>query len=160
MSELNFIIRPYSAADAAHLAGLYFNSARTLGLRRYSPEQVAVWAPALVSAERVHKRASDGRQTLVACGDDGIILAYGDLEQNGHIDHLYAHPDASGRGVAGAVLNALISAAEAAGISELHVEASELARGLFERAGFTVSKRRDFELNGVAIHNYAMTRPV
>jgi putative acetyltransferase len=113
-----------------------------------------------VPAEIVHERASDGRQTLVACGLDGAVLAYGDLEQNGHIDHLYAHPDASGRGVARAVLNALITAAEVSGISELHVEASELARGLFERAGFSVIRRRDFELNGVPIHNYAMTRRV
>lgn len=160
MSELSFSIRPYSAADATHLAVLYYNSARTLGIRRYSPEQVAVWAPAPESAETVHNHASDGRKTLVACGVDGAILAYGDLEQNGHIDHLYAHPDASGRGVARALLIALISAAEAGGLSELHVEASELARGLVERAGFTVIQRRDFVLNGVAIHNYAMTRAV
>lgn len=160
MRQIDFTIRQYTAADAPHLAGLYFDSARTLGLRRYSAEQVAAWSPAPASAESVHKRATDGRLTLVACGTDGAVLAYGDLEQDGHIGHLYAHPDASGKGVAGAVLNALLAAAEVSKIPELRVEASELARGLFERTGFAVIGRRDLEVNGVPIHNYAMTRRV
>lgn len=158
MSPMDFTIRPYDASDAAELARLYFESARGLGLRRYSAEQVAAWAPSPASAEAVHKRASDGRLTLVACGVDGSVLAYGDLERDGHIDHLYAHPIASGRGIAGAVLNALVAAAEISGISELRVEASELARSLFERTGFSITARRDFEVNGVSIHNYAMSR--
>lgn len=37
-------------------------------------------------------------------------------------------------------------------------EASELARGLFEREGFALVSRRDFVLRGVSIHNYAMER--
>ncbi|RYG95318.1 MAG: GNAT family N-acetyltransferase [Alphaproteobacteria bacterium] len=158
MSQVNFIIRPYDPSDAAQLSRLYFESARSLGLRRYSAEQVAAWAPSPASAEVVDKRASDGRLTLVACGVDGAVLAYGDLERNGHIDHLYAHPVASGRGIAGAVLNALVAAAEVSGISELHVEASALARSLFERTGFSVTARREFKVNGVPIHNYAMSR--
>lgn len=160
MRQLNFTIRPYTAADATQLARLYFDSARNLGLRRYSAEQVAAWAPEPASAEGVHKRALDGRLTLVACGANGVVFAYGDLEQDGHIDHLYAHPDASGQGVAGAVLRALIAAVEVFKMLELRVEASELARGLFERTGFAVIGRRDFEVNGVPIHNYAMSRLV
>ncbi|WP_374385842.1 GNAT family N-acetyltransferase [Brevundimonas sp.] len=108
----------------------------------------------------VRVKTAGGKLTLVARGRDGKILAYGDLEPDGHIDHLYAHPEASGRGVAGAVLSALITAAEAQGITELRVEASELARGLFQRSEFSVVQRRDFEIAGVAIHNYAMTRSI
>jgi putative acetyltransferase len=48
--------------------------------------------------------------------------------------------------------------ARAAGISRLFVEASENARPVFERAGFIVMRRRDFDVGGVAIHNYAMER--
>jgi putative acetyltransferase len=38
------------------------------------------------------------------------------------------------------------------------VEASEAARRLFERRGFTVVRRRDLDLDGVAIHNFAMVK--
>jgi len=158
MSRSDFTIREFQASDAACLARLYFESARTLGRRRYSAEQVAAWAPAPVSTEIVKARALDGRLTLVATDDDGAVIAYGDLEQDGHIDHLYAHPAAAGRGIAAALLDALIEAAEASGMKELRVEASELAKGLFQRAGFTTVARRDFEVNGVLIHNFAMTR--
>lgn len=157
---LDFTIRPYEPVDALHLGSLYFESARSLGVRRYSPEQVEAWAPEPASSATVHDRATDGRLTLVACGPDGVPLAYGDLKPNGHIDHLYAHPKASGRGVATALLNCLIQAAEERGIAQLRVEASELARGLFERAGFSVVQRRDFVIKGVAIHNFAMKRHV
>ncbi|KDP93442.1 hypothetical protein ER13_01355 [Brevundimonas sp. EAKA] len=140
------------------MARLFFDSARTLGVRRYSPEQVAAWAAAPADPARVHARASDGRITLVAAIFDTEILGYGDLEADGHIDHLYCRPDAAGTGVAPAILDALIVTANEAGIRRLHVEASELARGLFERKGFTVSHRRDFEVRGTAIHNFAMDR--
>jgi putative acetyltransferase len=153
-----FTLRPYEPADAARIARLYFDSARRLGARRYSAEQVAAWAPAPQEPDQVHARAADGRTTLVAAAPDGAVLAYGDLEADGHIDHLYCRPEAAGTGVAAAVLDALIAQAQAKGLTRLYVEASELARGLFERKGFRVLHRRDFELRGVAIHNYAMER--
>jgi putative acetyltransferase len=151
-----FAIRPYRDADAEAMARLYYDSARTLGARRYSPEQVAAWAPAPLDPADVRRRAADGRITLVAVDDADQVIAYGDLEADGHIDHLYCSPDAAGSGAAGAVLDALLARAE--GLPRLYVEASELARGLFERKGFVVERRRDFEVRGVAIHNYAMAR--
>lgn len=153
-----FTLRSYQAADARQLSELYFVSARTLGVRRYSPEQVAAWAPGPADPTLVHARASDGRTTLVAVDAEGIVLGYGDLEADGHIDHLYCRPEAAGAGVAAALLNALVATARDQAIERLFVEASELARGLFERNGFTISRRRDFEVRGVAIHNYAMER--
>lgn len=151
-------IRAYRAGDAPVMAQLYFDSARRLGVRCYTPEQVAAWAPAPVDAAVVHARATDGRVTLVAVDAAGEMLAYGDLEADGHIDHLYCRPDAAGTGVASMLLDQLLARAAAAGMPRLHVEASELARPLFERKGFEVIQRRDFELRGVSIHNYAMAR--
>ncbi|MFN3817341.1 hypothetical protein [Brevundimonas sp.] len=37
-------------------------------------------------------------------------------------------------------------------------EASEAARRVFLKRGYAVVERRDFEVAGVAIHNYAMER--
>jgi putative acetyltransferase len=155
---LQFALRRYQPADAPQMAQLHFDSARRLGSRRYSPEQVAAWAPAPVDAAIVDARASDGRLTLVAIDPHGQILAYGDLEADGHIDHLYCRPDAAGRGVASALLDGLMAEAGTRGLTRLYVEASELARGLLERKGFIVLHRRDFEVRGVPIHNYAMER--
>ena len=95
---------------------------------------------------------------MVAVDDDGMIAGYGDLEPNGHIDHLYCRPDAVGTGIGSAIYAALEEAARNAGITILFVEASEGARRLFERRGFKVDARNDFTIDGVAIHNYHMSK--
>lgn len=151
-------IRPFQPSDAAALAQLYFESARRLGARCYSPAQVAAWVPAPASAAAVLARAGDGRLTLVAAEDAGGVLGYVDLESDGHVDHLYVHPDAASRGVAGRLLDALMAQARAAGLRRLYVEASENARPLFERKGFALQHRRALIVRGVPIHNYAMQR--
>ena len=156
MATPSFSFRRYEPADAQAMGRLYFDSVRALGPRRYSQAQVEAWAPAPADAASVHARAGDGRLTLVAVDAGDQVLAYGDLEADGHVDHLYARPDAAGTGVAGALLDRLIAAAREMGAGRLYVEASELARPLFERKGFAVVRRRDFEVRGVPIHNYAM----
>jgi len=150
-------IRDFIAADAPAMAQLYFESARRLGARCYSPAQVTAWAPAPADPATVVARAGDGRHTLVAVCD-GAVAGYADLEPDGHIDHLYVHPDVAGRGVGASLIEAVLARARAAGIDRLHVEASENARPLFERLGFRVAHRSDFDVRGVAIHNYAMVR--
>jgi putative acetyltransferase len=157
-TDLDVHIREYKEADAPALAQVFYDAVHTIGPRRYSPEQLAAWAPAVPDPAGVHARASDGRLTLVAVGADGRVLGYGDLEANGHIDLLFCAPEAAGHGVASRLLGALIERGVAAGMARLYVEASELARGVFTRNGFTVISRQDFELRGVAIHNYAMER--
>jgi putative acetyltransferase len=151
-------IRAYEPRDAQALAALFFESVRQAGARDYSPAQVAAWAPAVPDAGAVDARCRDGRLTLVAVDEADTPIAYGDLEADGHIDHLYCHPDAIGTGVASALTGRLEQAAREQGIGKLYVEASEAARRLFARKGFTVVRRREIKRNGVAIHNYAMEK--
>ncbi|HEX3962281.1 MAG TPA: hypothetical protein VHZ03_37580 [Trebonia sp.] len=56
-------------------------------------------------------------------------VAFIDLEPDGHIDRLFCAP-----------------------------EASELARRVFERKGFTVVQRQDLVIRGVPMHNYRMAK--
>lgn len=156
-SSPSVAIRDFKSADAPAMARLYFDAARRLGARHYSPAQVQAWAPAPADPTAVLARANDGRVTLVAVCE-GAIAGYIDLEADGHIDHLYVHPEAAGRGVGSRLIDALIARARAAGCRRLHVEASETARPLFERKGFAILHRRAFTVRGVAIHNYAMVR--
>ncbi len=151
------LIRKFETRDAGELADVFHMSVHHAAISDYSPEQVAGWSPAKPDTERYVQRAV-GRVFLVAEGDDGRIAGYGDLEPNGHIDHLYCRPDVVGTGVGSAIYAALESTAIGAGITTLFVEASEGARRLFERRGFTVDGRNDLIINGVAIHNYRMSK--
>jgi putative acetyltransferase len=154
---IGFRIRAYTPGDAAALADIFRASVREIGTRDYSPEQIAAWAGG-VSAEGLGARLSDGRVTLVAVNDGNVPLAFGDLESDGHIDFLYAAPEAAGKGIAAALYDVLETHARANGIEQLYTEASEAARRFFLKKGFAVTARRDFSIGAVPIHNYAMEK--
>jgi putative acetyltransferase len=151
-------IRSFRSADAPALAGIFYAAVHQVAGLHYSLEQLNAWAPVVPSSERFLERGADGRILLVAADDSDQALAYGDLEKNGHIDHLYCRPDVAGTGVAAALYDHLEAAAKDRGIGRLHVEASEPARRFFLRKGFIVLQRREFTLGGVAIHNFAMEK--
>lgn len=85
-------------------------------------------------------------------------LAFGDLEADGHIDHLFCRPDQAGTGVSSLLYNEIEKIWRSQGLARLFVEASEPAKRFFLRQGFRVDQRRDFEVRGVAIHNYGMEK--
>ena len=153
------IIRSFEPADADVLATLFHESVHQAGIQDYTAEQVAAWSPSKPEPER-YLRQAQGRTFLVALRDDGVVIGYGDLEPNGHIDHLYCRPDVVGTGVGSAIYAELEAAASKTGIDVLFVEASEGARRLFERRGFSVDARNDFTRNGVALHNYRMSKSI
>ncbi|HEX8239959.1 MAG TPA: GNAT family N-acetyltransferase [Allosphingosinicella sp.] len=151
-------IRSFRPEDSPALAEIFHSAVHRIGALHYSPEQVKAWAPAVPGPERFVERGADGRILLVAVDGTDRPLAYGDLEMDGHIDHLYCRPDVAGTGVASALYDRLEAAAGERGIARLFVEASEPARRFFLRKGFVAIRRRDFVLGGVAIHNFAMEK--
>ena len=151
-------VRAYGSGDAEQMAELYQRSVRGLGAADYSPEQVGVWAGGGPSAERFAVLMSDGRHGVLAVSADDRLIGLTDVEADGHIHFLYLAPEAKGRGVADALLDAIEAIAAEAGMERLYSEASEAARRFFVRRGFIVLHRRDFEVGGVPIHNYAVEK--
>ncbi|KPF52370.1 hypothetical protein IP65_16575 [Novosphingobium sp. AAP1] len=153
------LIRKFEPNDADALATLFHATVHQVGIRDYSSEQVAAWSPSKPAVDR-YLRQAEGMTILVAVDDHGVIAGYGILEPSGHIDHLYCRPDVVGTGVGSAIFTAMEETARKAGISCLFTEASEAARRLFERRGFKLDARNDFTINGVAIHNYRMSKSI
>ena len=138
------------------MAAVYEQAVRVVGARDYSPAQVAAWIGAGDLAGRLGAKMADGRRCWIAADADDAVRGFIDLEADGHIDFLYVHPDHAGGGLAGRLLDALEGTARGAGLTRLYVEASEAARRFFLKRGYAVVERRDFEVAGVPIHNYAM----
>jgi putative acetyltransferase len=151
-------VRPFQPEDAPALAALFHAAVHGIASHHYTDAQVNAWAPEVPDPARLLARAADGRTLLVAVDAVGAPLAYGDLKADGHIDHLFCRPDAAGTGVTAALYAAIEAEARARGIARLHVEASEPARRFLLKQGFVLVERRDFELTGVAIHNFAMEK--
>ena len=156
------MIRPFVAHDAGAVAALTLAAIRTIGARAYSPAQVDAWAGRHPSPERFLARAAKGDRILVAVDAQDMPVAYVLTEADGHVDMLYCHPDHAGRGLGARLLAQTELAAQTSGLTRLFTEASELARPVFARAGYSLLHRRDFTLPGergdVAIHNYAMEK--
>ena len=150
-------IRDYAREDAAALADLFGRSVRHFGPRAYDPAQVEAWA-AGVSAQGTAARCGDGRTVLVAVDEEDRPLGYGDLEADGHLDHLYCAPEGEGRRVGSALYEEIERRALRQGLGRIHVEASELARPLFERRGFALVTRNAVRIGSVVLHNYSMEK--
>lgn len=151
-------IRTYERRDAVAVVDVFFRSVREVALSDYTLEQVKAWVPGRWDARQEHRRSGDGRLVLVAADEAGDVVAFIDLERDGHVDRLYAAPEAAGCGVGSLLYDTLETAARAQGIGRLFTEASELARRFFVRKGFTVLERQEMILRGVPLHNYRMAK--
>ena len=150
-------LRLYQPDDAAHLADIFVEAVRGIGPSDYTTEQVEAWA-AGVTAERFAALAGDGRFVWVAVDAADRPCAFIDLEDDGHIDFLYCRPAHAGTGTAAALYAVLEAHAGESGLARLYTEASEAARRFFLKRGFVETRRRDFPVRGVMIHNYAMEK--
>ena len=157
---MTYTLRPFEAGDASALAALTIDAIRTIGAQGYSAEQVQVWASRHLSPERFIARAEAGHMIFVMADASNVPAAYALLEDDGHLDMLYCAPAHAGRGLARELLIQSERQARELGMTRLYTEASELARPAFANAGYTLSGRREFEIDGVAIHNYAMEKPL
>lgn len=153
-----YTIREFESRDAAVLVQVTLAAIRSVGTVRYTEKQVAAWAARHPGPERFLERAKAGHLIFVAADDTDNPVAYALLEPDGHLDMLYCHPNHTRQGLADDLLAHCERVAQEMDASRLYTEASELARKAFERAGYRELHRRDFEIEGVAIHNYAMEK--
>jgi putative acetyltransferase len=151
-------IRPYAPRDAIAAAQLYLRSVEAIGPRDYTAAQVDAWASLAPTPEQLHARFSDGRAVFIAADAADAPAGFMDLEADGHIDMLYCAPKAVGAGVAAALYEAVETLARDRGVARLYSEASEAARRFFLKRGFVVLHRRDLEIAGRHIHNFAVEK--
>jgi len=150
-------IRPMAQCDARAVEAIMLAAIREIGSRRYSAEQIEAWHGRATNFD-VAARVDAGASVLVAADSDDVPVAYALIERDGHFDHLYCHPRHSGNGLGTRLIAAAEDLAAQLGVRRLFTEASELAAPVFERAGYAKLHRRDFDLDGVAIHNFAMEK--
>ncbi|MGK7754149.1 MULTISPECIES: GNAT family N-acetyltransferase [unclassified Roseovarius] len=149
-------LRPYESSDAEALAAIYCKAVLHLGPRAYGVDQVAAWLSIAPDAITLHQLYTDGRHAVVAADGANEPIGFGDLADTGHIRFLYMDPDHAGRGIGSALVATLLKHAREAGIPNVFSDASELARPVFEKAGFTCVSRQEHEIGGSRIHNFHM----
>ena len=149
-------VRAYDARDAPRIARLFYETVHSVNRADYSEEQVRAWAPAVPDPDAWHARMAD-RRTLVA-EEDGEVVGFAELEDDGHLDMLYVRENAVGRGVGGRLYDAVEREARRLNLSRISTEASITARPFFERQGFRVVREQTVWREGVPLTNFAMEK--
>lgn len=151
-------VRPYDGAESETLLNIFTRSVREIASRDYSPAQIAAWAPETCDLQAFAARLA-AKSTFIAEAE-GCAAGFCDLEDDGHIDLFFVHPDFQGRGVGWALMAHIQSRARSMGLSRLYAEVSITARPFFERSGFQVLAEQTVEVRGQTFRNYRMEKRV
>ena len=149
-------MRPLLPADVPLLAEIFRASIEELTADDYSEAQQEAWASAADDEEEFGQKLA-GELTLVATFE-GAAVGFASLADNTRIDMLYVHPAAAGQGAGAMLCDALEKLAAARGARELTVEASDSARGFFEKRGFVARTRNTVLLAGEWLANTTMSK--
>ena len=151
-------MRPMLPTDVPLLAEIFRAAIEELTADDYSEAQQEAWASAADDEQEFGKRLA-GELTLVATYG-GAAVGFGALAGSSKIDMLYVHPAAAGQGAGAMLADALEKLAAARGTKELTVDASDTARGFFEKRGFAAKTRNTVTLGGEWLANTTMSKPL
>lgn len=151
-------LRPYQSSDCKELSELFYNTVHTINRKDYTLEQLDAWADGHVDLAAWD--ASFLAHHTVVAEEDGRLVGFGDMDQNGYLDRLYVHKDYQGRGIAKALCDCLENRGrevqKAGGCFTTH--ASITARPFFERRGYQTVKEQQVERRGQKLTNYVMEK--
>ena len=150
------LIRDYNQGDAAAITRLFYETIRFVNLQDYSKQQVRAWAPAVPDPKIWHARMSQ-RHTKVA-EENGQIIAFVELERDGHLDMFYCGKDAIRRGLGRALYGAVELKAIGLRLERIFTEASITARPFFEYCGFGVLRGHTATRGGIELLNFVMEK--
>ena len=148
-------VRGYQPKDAAPTREVFHAAVRRTALSHYTPTQVQAWAPDQVHLDRWSRRRA-AAWTIVAV-DAGDVAGFADLTGAGEMDMLFVHPDHTRRGIATALVTAVVREARRRGLDRVEVRASRVLQPLLERLGFVVDEDRpDNRIGDQVLANTAM----
>jgi putative acetyltransferase len=150
------LIRDYNQGDAAAITRLFYETIRFVNLQDYSEQQVRAWAPVVPDPEIWHSRMSE-RYTLVA-EESGQILAFAELERDGHLDMFYCRKEVIRRGVGRSLYRAVELKAIGLRLEGIFTDASITARPFFEHCGFSIIREQIVTRGGIELSNFRMEK--
>jgi putative acetyltransferase len=151
-------LRPMLPADAGLLAQIFQASVEDLTGEDYNEAQQAAWASAADDVAAFAERLA-GQLTLVATMN-GSVIGFVSLAGADTIDMLYVHPAVAGQGVGAMLMDAVEKITSARGAAKLFVDASDTARGFFEKRGYVAQQRNTVTVGGEWLANTTLHKPL
>jgi putative acetyltransferase len=138
--------RDYQPADLPAVLTIFRRAVHEVACRDYSPEQLAAWAPPDIDQAAWAKRLAEGGVFVEE--RDGQLTGFIRIDDKGHIDLMFVHPDYQRQGVARRLFESARDWAIQAGLTRLTSDVSLTARRFFESLGFQVLALQTVERGG------------
>jgi len=151
-------MRPMLPTDVPLLADIFRAAIEELTADDYSEAQQEAWASTADDEEAFGAKLAHELMLVATYG--GAAIGFAALADNRRIDMLYVHPAAAGQGAGAMLCDALEKLAAARGSKEITVDASDAARGFFEKRGFSAQSRNTVSLGDEWLANTTMTKPL
>ena len=149
-------MRPMLPTDVPLLAEIFRAAIEELAADDYSETQQEAWASTADNEEAFGVKLA--RELTLVATYGGAAVGFASLADNRRIDMLYVHPAAAGQGAGAMLCDALEKLAGARGAKEITVDASDAARGFFEKRGYSAQSRNTVSLGGEWLANTTMTK--
>jgi putative acetyltransferase len=149
-------LRPYLPADVRRCAEIFRSSINELAADDYDEDQREAWA-SRADDEQAFGGRLQGALTLLAM-IDGAIAGFASLKGADLVDMLFVDPEFAHQGAGRALIEALTKLARARGAKRLTTEASDVAKPLFERQGFTAERRNLVRVGDQWLANTTMAK--
>lgn len=151
------MIRIFQQGDHVAIAKIFSTAIHEIASAVYTPEQCRAWADPAPDYDRWKKRCELKRPFVAVV--DSEIAGFLELDPDGHIDCAYINPKFQRQGIMTGLVKHAIDTCFAMNLPKVRVEASIIARPLFEKVGFKVIRENQVEIKGVCLKNYIMELP-
>ena len=149
-------LRPYLPEDAPLLAEILRASVEELTAEDYDEAQREVWAAAADDEAEFGERLAQGLTLIATLG--GSAVGFVSVKDGDCIDLLYVHPAVAGQGIGAMLCDAVEKLAASRGTPRLVTDASDSARGFFERRGYVAQQRNTVSYGGEWLANTTMEK--
>lgn len=147
-------IRQMKGEDGAETLRLFQDTVRAVCAGDYSPAQLRAWIGERSLRDWTGSFFTEGRRALVA-EEDGKIVGFADMTEDGYFDRLYVHKNFQSRGVATALADELERGCAAPAFT---VYASITARAFFEKRGYALLRENAVLRGGETLLNFYMRK--
>ncbi len=151
-------IRAYNSADCAELAKLFYDTVHAVAIKDYTQMQLNVWASGKVDLSAWDISFLENH-TLIA-EQDGTVVGFGEIKNDGYLNMLYTHKDYQGKGIATAIVAVLENTAKLQGITTITTHASITAIPFFEKRGYMVVRANKVIRENVELTNFLVEKNI
>lgn len=147
-------IRRYRPGEEERLWQIFHDTTHIINGRHYTGEQCERWAPAVVDMPAWRERIR--RKNPFVAEENGKILGFAELENDGYIDYFYCDHEHLRCGVGRKLYEAIEKEARRVKMPRLHAAVSVTARAFFLQMGFEVVKEQRNIVCGAVAPNFIM----